>query len=599
MANDKKPKVHIIQPKDHFGPSEMISDKTTVQQSLRNGETIEDRSLQRIREDSRNAYNQNGMRRKLRAAGDDSRYEFTPRDHFIRDDYNNMWHSGNIDEIDSNMVNRENLTYARQVDPQYRYSNGKQLMTGQTFSGSTTDINPTKDPDKESVITYGLEQAEINRINNRPLGTPVDADIFDVNKAIDIPPISPLQPFTRMLDPDMAQVLNTFAYNRFHYPIADLEHRKAFRNLFFTRPECYIYCTEGKLSEKCEHDDPRASSHSRYPHISKMLSPVYVTGTFGPGYKGKYLRDNINYMLSNRAKGFSITEETLSVNESVGKSIEGYTVVPGMHLESYQGGTISVSFTDTKYLEIYEYFRIWMNYIYKRKKGVLEPPFAKYSYKNDFPTFGTGSVMAPEDKAFWLHPYDRALEYCASLFDFVTNEANDRILYWCKYYGIYPVSLAINGLNSESNQPMAGEITVDVTFRYQYKLPCENKSLVEFNFNTGITDVNGHLSEGLQMDTVNGFISNDQMFKTFDASLNNRKHNIPYIGGANMFVGTPYIVMNRFKREPTRDSKGQLTVWPYLKFLPLTNDRMNTYGNLGITSYRDALSDGSRVIGSD
>jgi hypothetical protein len=146
---------------------------------------------------------------------------------------------------------------------------------------------------------------------------------------------------------------------------------------------------------------------------------------------------------------------------------------------------------------------------------------------------------------------------------------------------------------------MASEITVDVTFRYQYKLPCENKSLVEFNFNTGITDVNGHLSEGLQMDTVNGFISNDQMFKTFDASLNNRRHNIPYIGGANMFVGTPYIVMNRFKREPTRDSKGQLTVWPYLKFLPLTNDRMNTYGNLGITSYRDALSDGSRVIGSD
>lgn len=598
-GSSSEPKTHIIQPSDHFGPSEMIPDKMKVPNSLRNGETIEDRSLQRIREDSRNAYNQNGMRRKLRAAGDDSRYEFTPRDHFIRDDYNNMWHSGNINEIDSNMVNRENLTYARQVDPQYRYSNGKQLMTGQTFSGSTTDINPTKDPDKESVITYGLEQAEINRINNRPLGTPVDADIFDVNKAIDIPPVSPLQPFTRMLDPDMAQVLNTFAYNRFHYPIADLEHRKAFRNLFFTRPECYIYCTEGKLSEQCEHDDTIASSHSRYPHISKMLSPVYVTGTFGPGYKDKYLRDNINYMLSNRAKGFSITEETLSVNESVGKSIEGYTVVPGMHVESHQGGTISVSFTDTKYLEIYEYFRIWMNYIYKRKKGVLEPPFAKYSYKNNFPTFGTGSVMAPEDKAFWLHPYDRALEYCASLFDFVTNEANDRILYWCKYYGIYPISLAINGLNSESNQPMAGEITVDVTFRYQYKLPCENKSLVEFNFNTGITDVNGHLSEGLQMDTVNGFISNDQMFKTFDASLNNRRHNIPYIGGANMFVGTPYIVMNRFKREPTRDSKGQLTVWPYLKFLPLTNDRMNTYGNLGITSYRDALSDGSRVIGSD
>lgn len=146
---------------------------------------------------------------------------------------------------------------------------------------------------------------------------------------------------------------------------------------------------------------------------------------------------------------------------------------------------------------------------------------------------------------------------------------------------------------------MASEITVDVTFRYQYKLPCENRSLVEFNFNAGITDVNGHLAANLKMDTVNGFISKQQMFTTHDSSLKTSEHPIPYMGGANMFVGTPYIVMNRFKREPTPDGKGQLTVWPYLKFLPLTNDRMNAYGNLGITSYRDALEDGSKVIGSD
>jgi hypothetical protein len=463
------------------------------------------------------------------------------------------------------------------------------------FTGSTTHVNREDSRDKQAVMDYGLENAELNRINNKkPADHDLSAETYDPSK-YKAPPLSPLHPFTRLMDPSMAQSLNVFAYNRFHYPIADLEHRKSFRNLFFTRPECYIYCTEGKLALQCEMDDTIASSNSRFPHILKMLSPVYVTGSIGPSPK---LMDNINYMLSNRANGFSITEETLSVNESIGRSVEGYTVAEGMHMESHQGGTFSVSFTDTKYLEIYEYFRIWMNYIYKRRKGTFEPPFSAYAYTNDFPEFGDHELTSKQ-KAFYMHPYDRALEYTASMFDIITNEANDRITYWCKYYGIYPISISIDGLNSDMGGPMLDKITVNVTFRYQYKLPCENKSLVEFNFNAGITDLIGKAKSGT-FDVASGYINTEKLMSVLDTSNDQspKRTNIAYAGAANMFVGTPYIVMGRGNREPDRAGNGKLTVHPFLRFLPVTDTAIENVGNLGISG-SSKLSSDNVIMGSD
>lgn len=465
------------------------------------------------------------------------------------------------------------------------------------FTGATTNVNREKSPDKQAVMDYGLENAELNRVNNaKPEDTTYSSERYDPNTTV-APPLSPIHPFTRLNDPKMAQSLNVFAYNRFHYPIADLEHRKSFRNLFFTRPECYIYCTEGKLSQQCELDDTFASANSRIPHVLKLLSPVYVTGSIGPNSK---ILDNINYMVSNRANGFSVTEETLSVQETLGKSIEGYTVTEGMHLESHQGGTVSVTFTDTKYLEIYEYHRLWMNYIYKRRKGTFEPPFSKYAYTNDFPvTFGD---ISAKDKAFYLHPYDRALEYTCSMFDLVTNEANDRITYWCKYYGLFPISVSIDGLNNDNGAPMVDRITVNVTYRYQYKLPCENKALVEFNFNTGITDLVGGVNQS-SFDASTGYI-NTANFKTMldssieDPTKSGTNHSYAYQGGAGMFVGTPYIVMGRFNRAPDRSGHGELTVHPFLRFMPITDTAIENVGNLGISG-KSTLDSFNSVMGTD
>jgi hypothetical protein len=224
-----------------------------------------------------------------------------------------------------------------------------------------------------------------------------------------------------------------------------------------------------------------------------------------------------------------------------------------------------------------------MLYIYKRKKGVLEPPFAKYDYANDFPALPSGELTA-DDKAYWFHPYDRAIEYTCSMFDFVTNESNDRILYWSKYYGMFPTNMSISGLSNESGGALTEELTVEVQFRYQYKTVCTNHSLVEFNINAGITDLVGHVKSTEKLVNSQGYINEKEFIKM---RINERDHPVPYQGASGMFVGTPYVVMGRSSiREPDKNGIGVPTIHPYLHFVG-ANDMVNRVGNLGISKQRN------------
>jgi hypothetical protein len=521
-------------------------------------------------------------------------YLIPKEDHFINDKDYNTWTGEQYnrpDPYDSPNITGKTPFFTR---------SGKKAPT---YSGSATPINRTKDMDKENVIKFGLENAELNRVNNKPAGGDLSAPKYTMNSARQYtpPPLTPMQPFYRMMDPKAAQTIVNHAYNRFQLPIADLEHRKAFRNLFFTRPECYIMCSDTPgthnkwgLSAQCERDDDIASSCSRMPHICKLLSPVYITGTFGTNFA----MDNFNYLLSNRATGFAVPDENLSVVESMSKSIEGYTVSPGMQMESHQGGSFTITFRDTKFLEVYEYHRLWMIYIAKRKRGIFEPPFARYNYSNNFPvSFGK---LTPSDLAFLLHPYDRALEYTASLFDVITNESNDRIMYWCKYYGIYPTQVSISGLNSDNGGVLASDLSVSVTYRYQYKLPCTNKTLVEFNFNAGVTNSVGKSIDPSNLNVSSGYINDKTFIKFKDPkSTYTTIKNVPYAGSGGMFTGTPYIVMGRFNQDISNvNGHGDFTVHPYLRFMGVNNKMINNIGNLGYHNTTE-FTDENKLIGID
>lgn len=476
------------------------------------------------------------------------------------------------------------------------------------FSGSTTPVNPFPGTDtyKEDVLAFDLEAAErrfVHAANRHKWSQYRDQSKGDTYYQNHIPrqvPLSPLHPFTR-LDvsytgpssiPIKTKQMMFQTYNRTHLPVADAEFRKGFRHTFFSRPECYLmYSNNGKpmLCEQAEHDEDFLSLYMRAPHIVNLLSPSYVTGTHGissVGGTGISFQDNWNYLLSNRVLGVSVNEETLTQKETMAKTAEGYTVIPGLHVESRTGSTISISFKETKDLEVSDFIRGWMMYIHKRARGYFYPPYNGYQYENTFfPTNRQVVNIAKSGLRDQLHPYDRALEYCASMFDFVTNESDSRILYWCKYYGIYPVSLS-SPVSYENNGPLTNEnMKIDVTFRYQYKLPCVNKSLVEFNYNSGICDSLGRPTIGGKPEFSNSFLKkeNGEGYSNVEGKDPNYAI-VNYIGAAGMFTGTPMVLMQTGYKNPlSRTGDDQdMTMVPVLRFANMADDEyLNELLNLG------------------
>lgn len=432
------------------------------------------------------------------------------------------------------------------------------------FSGATTNFNPHNDPvTAEMAGNGGMSEYYEKGTGKKDMGTYIK------------PPISPMQPFTRMNSDEpgghhTADEAIFTTYNRTKLPIADVAWRKGFRHIFITRPECYLMYRQNGVVGLCDqtsNDEDFSSAYTRMPHIVKLLSPWYVSGS----YPINSTTSNWNFLFSNSVQGLSVAASTLSINENVTKSIEGFTITPAMHLESRQGSSIDLSFKDTKNLEVYEMARLWMLYMYKRKKGIFLPPYNGYKQHNGFienvPEEGKNLKGAEYTH---YHPYDRALEYCASLYDIVTNESGTKILYWCKYYGIYPTAVTPS-LSNEANGPIT-DASTSITFKYHYRVENRNNILVEFNHDAGLTDDIGRINTDVTTNSLSFLLRNEYDNKVMPK----------YIGAAGMFTGSPYIVMARSQPDPL--DKSNIIVVPNLRFMNLQGLDIDGRINLGITN---------------
>lgn len=468
-----------------------------------------------------------------------------PKEHFTRDNPQNINGETNTDVTFVNADVPVTMPYK---------------LYDRKFTGATTYVNPDNDKEKAEI----MENGGLSRYLEE---TTKEAGAYAS------PPITPLYPFTRLNninDQFLADKTIFNSYNRTKLPIADIEWRKGFRHIFITRPECYVMGGKGAGATLCEqamNDEDFQSAYTRMPHIVRLLAPWYVTGS----YPKNTTTANWNFLLSNRVQGMQTAATTMTINENVSKSIEGFTVTPAMHVESRQGSTLSLTFKDTKNLEVFETARLWMLYMYKRKKGIFLPPFNGYQVQNYFPQGidQTGKPMNNNIEFTRLHPYDRALEYCASLYDIVTNESGTKILYWCKYYGIYPIEVSPQ-LENDANAPIT-EMSTTINFKYHYRLENSNRTLVEFNHDSGLTnDV--------------GVVSSPTIEKSLSFLLRNEYDNPvmkQYIGAAGMFTGSPYIVMQKYQPDPL---EGQTIITPNLRFMNITDLNLDGKANLGITN---------------
>jgi len=296
---------------------------------------------------------------------------------------------------------------------------------------------------------------------------------------------------------NIARAMKYYTYNRWKTPDTNLAMSKLVTYVFFTRPDLNLLTYKsdaqpGTANSQVKNNTSTYMIWRRNPDLFKLLT----------NYKRCGDDDNFNFLLSNQVNSFELTDDSLNVTE-VGKSWNEHSVPYGDTYTGTKGGTFTCSFTEISDLSIINLTTLWTRYISNVANGLWSP-----SYN----LFGTSAVSNQINASY---VYTKTLDYASSAYVFVCGPDGGDILYWVKYYGIFPINVPISALSWSSDDMSTGSRKVNITFQYAFKDPMNIVSLIEFNKDSGIIK---------------------------DQNVNAVSQFNPYIGhSARPFVGAPFI----------------------------------------------------------
>ena len=245
-------------------------------------------------------------------------------------------------------------------------------------------------------------------------------------------------------------------YNRFKIPDYNIPLQKGFAHVFFVRPSCNILKSNGKLVDGLDN----------HPLFTYALNNT-------PGLLGELCmansenKDNQFMMsLSNFVSSFSLNDEYINT-DTYGKTYTGYKVTYGKHdVESKTAGSIDINFNDDSGFHIYQLIRLWVKYISGVYRGEFSP-------RND-------------------DVFNKVLDYTGAIYYIITAEDGETILFWSKYYGVFPSTIPASQYAwGEGNQIQPQQLTV--TFNYSFKEDYNPYSILEYNYNSKIESSGGKI----------------------------------------------------------------------------------------------------------
>ena len=357
---------------------------------------------------------------------------------------------------------------------------------------------------------------------------------------------------------NIARQMKYYLYNRFKSPDINLAANRIITYVFFTRPDLNLLFHSGGALEQVNSHTESAMLWRRNPELFKLLTD---------STRCEDSDNNFNLLLSNQVMNFELTDETLKIKEA-GKSWEGYEMTYGHTYDGRSSGEFSCAFMDTSDLSIYHYIKLWMTYIHNVSRGEWKPSYNLARKNTNDPLVSTGDVLPPgiqgpadsKPRINSSHVYTRTLDYGASANVIICGPDGEDILFWSRYYGIFPVSTSSSSLSWNLRDGVKFPDSLSIKFRYSYKLDLSPISLLEFNSNANIQNLDG------------------------SGALYENSYNVNYNHSARPFVGAPFIEM-KFQEPISTNGMFRTNSSIRLKFKPNTRsaltDRILYKNNLG------------------
>lgn len=242
-------------------------------------------------------------------------------------------------------------------------------------------------------------------------------------------------------------------YNRFKVPTMNDMLTKGFAHVFFTRPSCNILkqTSAGSYS---------LSDTVKNSPIFKLANKTNKSTLYQLSIDGPYNHD-FGLYLSNKATSFEGKDIALD-SDTYGRSLRGHSIAYGKHnTKSKAASEFSVSYIDDRNLHILNLHNYWVEYISGCYTGRFMP--------------NPERILAKE------------LDYACSVYYIVTAENGEDIIYWAKYYGVFPVNVPGSNMGWQKGQVITNP-EVSITYQYSFYEPMNPEILYEFNLNTSPGD---------------------------------------------------------------------------------------------------------------
>lgn len=245
---------------------------------------------------------------------------------------------------------------------------------------------------------------------------------------------------------------NLVNYNRFKIKSPDDVFYRGFPHVFFVRPDLNIFYGNNKDVTRLS---PALENNSLFSYAWKNSQTLVRSLVQNNGDPHMF-----NMYLSNKVTSFETSDEFIGT-ENNGKTYLGHQITYGKDvIESRTSGELNLNFDDDRNCHTYLLNRLWMEYVNLVSRGTISP--------------------TPQNIL------DKILDYAGSVYYIVTAEDGETIIFWSKYYGVFP-STSPSSQFSWSGEAIQGPLNYSFKYQYSFKEDFNPFSLVEFNMNSGIT----------------------------------------------------------------------------------------------------------------
>lgn len=245
----------------------------------------------------------------------------------------------------------------------------------------------------------------------------------------------------------------TTKYNRFKIQTLNDKLQRGFAHVFFVRPNCNIASNNASsLNDSVKNNTVFEYAMKQSPSLIKEL-------VLDNGKSHQFMMS-----LSNHIVSFSPNDEVLETSV-YGTTYTGYKIAYGKNnIESRTANTLSLSFQDDKQMHIYQLHKLWTEYISGVYRGEILPR--------------TADVI------------DKRLDYASAIYYFILAEDNETILYWTKYYGVFPSTVPTDQFAWAQGNMIKNADEISVTYNYSMKArDMDPMVITEFNKNANAGNI--------------------------------------------------------------------------------------------------------------